>query len=104
MKGPFTEKAKQAIQNAQNAAGELGHSHVGTEHLLLGLARVSDSVAARVMEMQNANANNILNELNNVVGAGGMATAGGNTPQDYTPRTKRIIEQSHAEAMRMKTN
>ncbi|MCL2048226.1 MAG: ATP-dependent Clp protease ATP-binding subunit [Defluviitaleaceae bacterium] len=101
MKGPFTEKAKQAITNSQNAAKEFGHSHVGTEHLLLGLARVADSVAAKALEMQKVTAEGIKRELES---GSNMPTLGGQEPQDFTPRTKRIFEVSHAEALRMKTN
>ncbi|MDR0272975.1 MAG: ATP-dependent Clp protease ATP-binding subunit ClpC, partial [Clostridiales bacterium] len=104
MKGPFTEKARQAIQNSQVAAQEFGHSHVGTEHLLLGLARVEDSVAAKVLEMQNVSAEDIYKEIERAMGSGGTPTTGGSEPQGFTPRTKRILEQSHQEALRMKTN
>ena len=45
----FTEKAKMALNAAQEAAAELGHSYVGSEHLLLGLAREGSGVAARVL-------------------------------------------------------
>ncbi|MCL1862005.1 MAG: ATP-dependent Clp protease ATP-binding subunit, partial [Defluviitaleaceae bacterium] len=104
MKGPLTEKARQAIQNAQDAAKEFGHSHVGTEHLLLGLARVPDSVAAKVLDLQGVNAESIQKELQNTTTAGGAPTIGSIGPQDFTPRTKRILENSHQEALRMKTN
>ncbi|MCL1843125.1 MAG: ATP-dependent Clp protease ATP-binding subunit, partial [Defluviitaleaceae bacterium] len=104
MRGPFTEKARLAIQNAEAAAKHYGHSHVGTEHLLLGLAQVEDSIAAKVMESQKVTAENIARELENATGAGGTPTMGGSEPQGFTPRTKRILEQSHQEAARMKTN
>ncbi|MCL2200233.1 MAG: ATP-dependent Clp protease ATP-binding subunit, partial [Defluviitaleaceae bacterium] len=104
MKGPLTEKARQAIQNAQDAAKEFGHSHVGTEHLLLGLARVQDCVAAKALDMQGVTAESIEKELQNTTSAGGAPTMGSMGPQDFTPRTKRILENSHQEALRMKTN
>ncbi|MCL2576617.1 MAG: ATP-dependent Clp protease ATP-binding subunit [Defluviitaleaceae bacterium] len=104
MKGPFTEKARQAIQNAQTAAQKFGHSHGGTEHLLLGLAQVEDSVAAKVLEMQGVTAEGIEKELMNITGAGETPTLGGNPLVDLTPRAKRVVEHSHQEAMRMKTN
>jgi len=104
MKGPFTEKAKQAIQFAQAAAQKFGNSHGGTEHLLLGLAQVTDSVAAKVLEMQDITAENIERELANATENGGPPTLGGSPLVDLTPRAKRVLEQSHQEAMRMKTN
>ena len=103
MKGPFTEKAKQSIQNAQDAAMEMGHSYVGTEHLLLGLARVTDGVAAKALETQGVKAADIERQIHDVVGSHGNSALAGHGPQDFTPRTKRIFELSQQEAARMKT-
>jgi ATP-dependent Clp protease ATP-binding subunit ClpC len=100
MKGPFTERAKQAIKNAEDAAIEFGHTYVGTEHLLLGLAQVTDGVAAKALESQGASAQEIENQINEQVG---IKNALGEKPQDFTPRTKRIFEASHVEAARMHT-
>jgi len=97
MKSPFTEKARQAIQNAQEAAAQLGHSYVGTEHLLLGLARVPDSVASKALESQNVTPENIEKQIKEAGNQGKQSGA----PADFTPRTKRIFELSHQEAMRM---
>jgi len=103
MKGPFTEKAKLSLENSQVAAKKYGHSHVGTEHLLLGLAQVKDGIAAKVLEMQKITAEGIEKELENT-GGGGAPTLGSAEPVGFTPRTKRVLENSHAEAIRMKTN
>jgi len=97
MSSPFTEKARQAIQNAQETAVALGHSYVGTEHLLLGLAQVPDCVAAKALEAQNVTAEGIEKKIQEV-GNQGKSTGG---PADFTPRTKRIFEISKQEAQRM---
>jgi len=97
MNSPFTEKARQAIQNAQELAVALGHSYVGTEHLLLGLAKVEESVAAKALEAQGVTANGIETQIKNT-GNQGKSTGG---PADFTPRTKRIFEISKQEATRM---
>ena len=52
MQGNFTEKAREAITKAQQYAVHLGHNYVGTEHILLGLAGVKDSVASKAIEAQ----------------------------------------------------
>ena len=97
MRSPFTEKARQAIKNAQDAATALGSSYVGTEHLLLGLAQVTDGVAAKAMESQGVTAQDIEKRIQEM---GNQGQAGGGA-QDFTPRTKRIFEMSQQEAMRM---
>ncbi|MCL2362664.1 MAG: ATP-dependent Clp protease ATP-binding subunit [Defluviitaleaceae bacterium] len=97
MNSPFTEKARQAIQNAQEVAVALGHSYVGTEHLLLGLAKVEDSVAAKALEAQGVKADGIEKQIKET-GSQGKSTGG---PADFTPRTKRIFEVSKQEATRM---
>ena len=103
MKGPFTEKAKQSIQNAQDAAMSMGHSYVGTEHLLLGLAKVTDGVAAKALETQGVKVEDIERQIQDVLGSHSASAVAGHSPQDFTPRTKRIFELSQQEAMRMKT-
>jgi len=103
MKGPFTQKAKQAITNSQTVAKQMGHSHVGTEHLLLGLAQVRDGLAAKALETQGISAEDIEEALKSA-NTSGTPTVGGNEPRDFTPRTKAIFEKSHQEAVRMKTN
>ena len=49
MQGKFTEKAQEVIRKAQEAAYDLGHDYIGTEHLLIGIMSVSDSVAAKAI-------------------------------------------------------
>ena len=49
MNDRFTEKARNAIQKARAAAAELGHSYIGTEHLLLGVVRETDALGSRVL-------------------------------------------------------
>ncbi|MCL2528696.1 MAG: ATP-dependent Clp protease ATP-binding subunit [Defluviitaleaceae bacterium] len=97
MKSPFTEKARKAIDNAKEVAVALGHSYIGTEHLLLGLAKVQDGVAAKAMETQGVTHQGIETQIKEI-GTQGKSTGG---PADFTPRTKRIFEKSQQEAMRM---
>ncbi|MDR1687716.1 MAG: AAA family ATPase, partial [Clostridiales bacterium] len=98
MNGKLTDKARQAIQNAQQAAEELGHDYIGTEHLLLGLARVPDSVASKALLGQGAGEGEILEKILEMVAQGEESE---DSPRDYTPRTKRIFELSYQEAAKL---
>jgi len=104
MRGPFTEKARLAIQNAQELAVSLGSHLVGTEHLLLGLANISDSIAAKILESQNITAKDIESRILAAISEQAHPPVATKGPVDFTPRTKRILEISQQEALRMKTN
>jgi ATP-dependent Clp protease ATP-binding subunit ClpC len=98
MQGRFTEKAKEAIQNAQAAAAELGQVYVGSEHLLIGLLTVEDGIAARALNEQGVTSDDVMEKLDDLMGSQVQGTS---SPQGYTPRTKRILELSTDEAIRM---
>jgi len=100
MKSPFTEKARQAIKSAEEVSVSLGNSYVGTEHLLLGLANVTEGVAAKALETQGVTAEKIREQIQAIGNQGKQASKTGG-PTDFTPRTKRIFELSQQEAMRM---
>ena len=100
MQGNFTEKAKEAIRKAQQYAVHLGHNYVGTEHLLLGLVGVKDSVASKAIEAQGITEDPITEKIDELVG---LNNGGGYYPQDYTPRSKRVIDMSVQEAIKMGT-
>ena len=103
MQGPFTEKARQVIENAKHAAATLGHDYVGTEHLLIGLISVDDSVAARTLVKQGVSRQSIEKQIEETMG--GHNTGGTLAePKDFTPKTKRIFELSYQEATRMGVN
>ncbi len=97
----FTEKAKAALNAAQEAASELGHSYVGSEHLLLGLAREGSGVAARVLRDAGLSSETIAALIEKNIGRG---EGGGQPAQGLTPRSKRIIELAIAEAARLGHN
>lgn len=100
MQGNFTEKAREAIAKAQQYAVHLGHNYVGTEHILLGLVGVKDSVASKSIEAQGVNEEAIVEKIEELVGINNGA---GYYPQDYTPRSKRVIEMSVQESIKMGT-
>ena len=100
MQGKFTEKARLAIERAQQAALELGQHYVGTEHLLLGLCAISDCVAAKALENQGVYESNLESKISDITAE---QSANLMEPTDFTPRTKRVLEMSLQEAMRMGT-
>ena len=98
----FTNSAKEALAMAELSANELGHNYIGTEHLVLGLLSVKESVAYRALENQNLTKDFFENEILKLTGAGLHGIRFG-LSKDFTPRTKRVIENSAAEATRMGT-
>ena len=96
----FSQRAMTAIEKAQEAAEALGHSYVGSEHLLLGIIREDGGQGAAVLK-ENGLTDALLTELvENYVGKGDP----GSTPQGLSPRAKRIIELAIGDAGRLGHN
>ena len=93
----FTRKAQEVIDMAQQAASELGHDYIGTEHILIGLAEVSDSVSAKAIESQGITKKDIAEKIASTIGI----NTGKGVPQGYTPRVKRVIDRSVQIALNM---
>ena len=89
----FTEKANEALNQAINSAQVLGHTYVGSEHLLLGLLRVGSGVAASVLNSSGVTAENIEEQMRNTIGVGTPTRL---SPDYFTPRAKRVIESAIA--------
>ncbi len=85
----FTERAAQAIRFAQQTAQELGHSYVGSEHLLVGLVREGTGVAYQVLHTAGVSEERLLQQIEQTIGRGQPDQT---APQGLTPRTKQIIE------------
>ena len=97
MQNKFTQKAQNTLNNALNAARELGHSYIGSEHLLLGLIIERDSIANRLLEARGANEKRLRASIIDISGIGSRSTV---TPSDMTPRAKKIIESAASESTR----
>ncbi len=85
----FTEKANMALNKAVEVAEDLGHTYIGSEHILLGLADNTDSVAGKILTAKGITYKKLYELLRSQVGAG-MPTE--LQPSDFTPRSKHIIE------------
>ena len=93
----FTEKAQRALNSALGAAREMGHTYIGTEHLLLGLLTETDSIAARILESRGVRYDTTQKLIKEASGIGEKSAV---TAADMTPRTKKIIENSAVESVR----
>ncbi|HLV81089.1 MAG TPA: ATP-dependent Clp protease ATP-binding subunit [Chthonomonadaceae bacterium] len=97
----FTERARRVVFFAQEEAGRLGENYVSTEHLLLGLVRENDSVAARILDRMGVSLGRIRSEIERQVTRGD-----GRLGQDMqlTPRAKRVIDLAYDEARQLGNN
>lgn len=98
MYGRFTEKAERAISFAQESAMKLGHTYVGTEHILLGLIKEGTGVAYHVLSSHGLTYDKVMREIEDLIGRGEKVTQ---QPISFTPRTKRVLEISFKEARTM---
>lgn len=85
----FTQKANEAMNLAIDAAGKMGHTYIGTEHILLGLLEQETGVAAATLRECKAETQALRERIEATVGIGSPTSL---TPEDFTPRTKRIMQ------------
>ncbi|TVP86284.1 MAG: ATP-dependent Clp protease ATP-binding subunit [Alkalicoccus sp.] len=97
MFGRFTERAQKVLALAQEEAARLGHSNIGTEHVLLGLVREGEGIAAKALTGLGLGAEKIQTEVENLIGRGDEVTK----QIHYTPRAKKVIELSMDEARKL---
>ncbi len=95
MNNRFTAKAQNVLNNALRIAAALGHTYIGSEHLLLSLAAEGEGVAAKLLAARGITPDDIQRVLVETAGQGTMSHV---TPTDMTPRTKRILEASAVES------
>ncbi|HXH60463.1 MAG TPA: ATP-dependent Clp protease ATP-binding subunit, partial [Fimbriimonadaceae bacterium] len=97
----FTERARKVVFFAQEEAQKFGEGYVSTEHLLLGLVREQDSVAARVLERLGVGLNKIRTEVERQLPKSDART---NQDMSLTPRAKRVIDLAYDEARNLNNN
>lgn len=100
MQEKYTKKAFDVLQRAKEAAAKLGNEYIGTEHILLGLALVQQSVAAKALEGQNVTYHQVMERICEMQGKKQKFYL----PLDMTPRAKRMVERSKQEAVRLGAN
>ncbi len=95
----FTNRAEKALEIASDLAMELGHNYIGTEHILYGLSKEGTGVASKVLETQDVNADNIISEIEVLIGTGEPLSD--EDAVSFTPRSKRVIENAFVEARKL---
>jgi ATP-dependent Clp protease ATP-binding subunit ClpC len=94
----FTERARRVLTLAQEEAQRFNHNYIGTEHLLLGLVREGDGVAAKVLANLGVELNKVRSAVEFIIGRGDRPTMG---EIGLTPRAKKVIELAVDEARRL---
>ncbi|MBP1153521.1 MULTISPECIES: ATP-dependent Clp protease ATP-binding subunit [unclassified Paenibacillus] len=97
MFGRFTERAQKVLSLAQEEAVRLGHNNIGTEHILLGLIREGEGIAAKALIALGLGLEKIQDEVESLIGRGQEQP----TNIAYTPRAKKVIELSMDEARKL---
>jgi ATP-dependent Clp protease ATP-binding subunit ClpC len=97
----FTERARQVVVLAQEEARTLKHNYIGTEHILLGLLREEEGLAARVLESLDITTERVRSQVVRIVGSGEEVTAG---QIPFTPRAKKVLELALREALSLGHN
>ena len=94
----FTERARRVLSLAQEEAQRFNHNYIGTEHILLGLVRETDGVAARVLSNLGVELHKVRSAVEFIIGRGERSTPG---EIGLTPRAKKVIELAVDEARRL---
>src|SRR5438309_1919262 len=97
----FTERARQVVVLAQEEARTLKHNYIGTEHILLGLLREEEGLAARVLESLDITVERVRAQVVRIVGSGEEVTSG---QIPFTPRAKKVLELALREALSLGYN
>ncbi|ASF53701.1 class III stress response-related ATPase, AAA+ superfamily protein [Bacillus velezensis M27] len=98
MFGRFTERAQKVLALAQEEALRLGHTNIGTEHILLGLVREGEGIAFKALEALGLNSDKMQKEVESLIGRGQESAT---SVPHYTPRAKKVIELSMDEARKL---
>jgi ATP-dependent Clp protease ATP-binding subunit ClpC len=93
----FTERARQVVVLAQDEARLLKHNYIGTEHILLGLLREEEGLAARVLGSLDITVEEVRAQIARVIGQGDEPVRTGQIP--FTPRAKKVLELALKEAL-----
>lgn len=97
----FTDRARKVVVLAQEEARSLNHNYIGTEHLLLGLIREGEGIAAKALETLNINPDRVRDQVVEIIGRGSTPPSG-HIP--FTPRAKKVLELSLREALQLGHN
>jgi ATP-dependent Clp protease ATP-binding subunit ClpC len=97
----FTDRARRVVVLAQEEAKGLNHNYIGTEHILLGLIKEGDGIAAKALAELSISIDNVREQVQEIIGQGQQAPSG-HIP--FTPRAKKVLELSLREALQLGHN
>ncbi|MEN9739807.1 MAG: hypothetical protein RLZ72_73, partial [Actinomycetota bacterium] len=97
----FTDRARRVVVLAQEEAKGLNHNYIGTEHILLGLIKEGDGIAAKALAELNISIDSVREQVQEIIGQGQQAPSG-HIP--FTPRAKKVLELSLREALQLGHN
>ncbi len=95
----FTDQARRVVVLAQEEARRLDHNYIGTEHILLGLIREGDGIAAKTLESLEISLDAVRQKVEDIIGHG-KKTPSGHIP--FTPRSKKVLELSLRESLELR--
>ena len=94
----FTKSGERVIEISNDIAINLGHSYIGTEHLLYGLVKEKNGIACKVLEKQNINSKIVLEKIEEIIGKNNLVKI---YNVGFTPRLKKVIENAFNEAKKI---
>jgi ATP-dependent Clp protease ATP-binding subunit ClpC len=100
----FTERARRSMVLAQEEARLLGHSFIGTEHLLLGLIHEGEGVGAAALERLGLSLEAVRAKVEETIGPAPIEPTGAGGPPPFTPRSKKVLELALREALQLGHN
>ncbi len=100
----FTERARKVLGFAEEAAREMDHNYVGTEHILLGLIKEEQGIAGAVLQEKGLSYDKVQDKVKEIVGEGERKQGSGSQAIGLTPRTKKVLNLSMDEARRLGHN
>lgn len=97
----FTKSAEKVIEISKEIAINLGHSYIGTEHILYGLVKEKNGISNKVLEKQNINEKNILEKIEDIIGVNTFLEK---YSISFTPRAKKVIENAFNESKKLNSD
>ncbi|NLZ80358.1 MAG: ATP-dependent Clp protease ATP-binding subunit, partial [Clostridiales bacterium] len=102
MKNRFTKQALDALERAENIAMSLGHNYIGTEHILIGLLQVKNSLALSVLAAHGVSESKMIDLVQQLIAPESPVSI--KDSEGYTPRARKVLEGSYKEAMRFRAS
>ncbi|MGQ9853322.1 MAG: Clp protease N-terminal domain-containing protein, partial [Candidatus Oleimicrobiaceae bacterium] len=102
MRNNFSQRVQRVIQLARDEARRLGHDHIGSEHLLLGLIREGEGLAVTILQRLGCDLDEIRGAIEDAVGVTGETTTYGNIP--FTRRAEKVLKMAYNEAERYRSD